>query len=65
MSYNNLNQIQKARLESATAVTAAQIEKAKHLLALHFGGTTSPELTAAIVSAIAANYATTVLSNGE
>lgn len=46
--------------EMARAITEKQLAIAKELQTMHFNGQNSPELLAAIIQAVATNYATFV-----
>jgi len=59
----NLTTQETARMNYAARLATAQIEAAKKLHAIHFGADSSPETLAAIIEAVARNYASAVAAN--
>ncbi len=59
----NLNVVQKGRMELAKQETIAQVEIAKALYQANFAGSQSNEILAALIQAVATNYATTCITN--
>ena len=59
-NFSSMDDVVQARIDKAVSVTSKQIDAAKKLYSVQFAGETNPAVLAAIIQAVATNYATVV-----